>query len=138
MPNLPTWLADKSLELILLPVLGAVGTAVGCFLSGYLKARSDAVKVKKHMDILDRLIAGEVDAMNEDKVDSLKGTADWTDEKHEEIFQEVKRRVMSQLKSETYNVLHGAYADWGLFIEAQIKLAVRVSKDRAKGGSPCG
>lgn len=122
------WLADKALNLILVPVI----TCLAGFLVNFLHARAKAMSTKKHLSILAALIAGAVDAANQTEVDHIKGTADWTPEKQAEIFQAVKRRVMSQLTTDTQKVLSEAYAQPEQFIELQIEKAVRESK-KVKG-----
>jgi len=122
------WLADKALNLILVPVI----TCLAGFLVNFLHERAKAMSTKKHLSILAALIAGAVDAANQTEVAQIKGTADWTPEKQAEIFQAVKRRVMSQLTTDTQKVLSEAYAQPEQFIEQQIEKAGRESK-KVKG-----
>jgi predicted transcriptional regulator len=129
---LAEWLADKALNLILVPVI----TAIAGFLVNLLHSWAKAISAKKHMEKLNNLIKTAVEAMNQRRVDSLKGTESWTEEKQAEIFQAVKRDVMSQLKTDTQKALAEAYANPEGFIEMQIYEAVRKAKSKEVNG--CG
>jgi len=115
------WLIDKSLNLIGIPILTAVGVAVVSFFKSFASAN----EAKKHMKILDDLITSAVESENQKKVDSLKGTDEWTDEMQDKVFQDVKHRVMSLLTVKTQKVLSDSYVNFEQFIELRIEKIVK-------------
>lgn len=122
------WLIDKSLNLIGIPILTAVGVAVVSFFKSFASAN----EAKKHMKILDDLITSAVESENQKKVDSLKGTDEWTDEMQDKVFQDVKHRVMSLLTVKTQKVLSDSYVNFEQFIELRIEKIVKDVKYKKK------
>lgn len=129
------WFADKALNLILIPVI----TALGGFLVTALNAWKKNSDAKKHLSRLQTLILAAVEEMNQTEVDHIKGTPAWTEEKQDQVFAAVKGKVLAQLKTDTQRALAEAYANPEQFIEMEIQRIVRLSKksDKGKGANEC-
>mgnify|MGYP001451723113 FL=1 len=94
----------------------------------YLKENTENEEFKKAISILENIVSNTVVAANQTYVDELKEKGGFTKEAQEEIFNNVKERVLDQLNADTKDLLDETIENVDIFINDLIEKEVRKNK----------
>lgn len=101
---------------ILLPVL--------TFLWNEFRKYAQEYKVDKYTEILKNNVVDAVKDVYETTVKDIKGTADWTEEKQNEVKEIAKRKAINALSNSAYEMLKAANGDFEEYLDSLVGTAL--------------
>lgn len=101
---------------------------IGKQIYNWLKSK----KLDKYASILYEEVVKAVKSVYETSVKDLKGTADWTDEKKEEVKELAKNKAVQALSTIAYKTLKEANTDFDEYLDSLIGTALYDIKNGLK------
>lgn len=101
---------------------------IGKQIYNWLKSK----KLDKYASILYEEVVKSVKSVYETSVKDLKGTADWTDEKKEEVKELAKNKAVQALSTIAYKTLKEANTDFDEYLDSLIGTALYDIKNGLK------
>ena len=118
-------------EVCIIPLLGVLTTYFIKWLNAHMaevKAKTDDVKYKKYMTLLEQTITDCVIATNQTYVESLKAQGNFTIEAQKEAFKKSTDAVMAILTEDAQEYLASIVGDLEIYITKKVEASVNKNK----------
>lgn len=107
---------------VILPVLTYIGTEI--------RKYTEAKKISKYTDILQKNTVSVVKDVYETIVKEIKGTDEWTEDKKDEIREIAKNKIIFALSTSAYECLKKSNEDFDEYLDSLIESSLYDIKNK--------